>query len=187
MEIFLIVQYILNQQHLPNPPKDLSDSSTSFQEESQESVEIRFTIEPSGLYNEEQDTSSIGVSNMDRMVHKQDCSYYKTPQLAMGDSRSIGQITFMSSPSDEHSFWVKSSRTPEDTRILSRPLVDTPFRSNITGRLQSTTDCVDEQSNFVDLTDNISVLSDELDIIKDTSQEMEEVPFDEVITQVSGS
>ena len=100
------------------------------------------------------------------------------------------------------------------------PSVDTPFRSNITGRLQSTTDCVDEQSNFVDLTDDISVLSDELDndtdpgntsqqvhalmllsedkgsdkegsdnvfIEKETfSYDMEEVPFDEVITQVSG-
>ena len=37
------------------------------------------------------------------------------------------------------------------------------------------TNCVNEQSNFVDLTDNISVLSDELDIDKDpgnTSQEI---------------
>ena len=42
----------------------------------------------------------------------------------------------------------------------------------------------------MDLTDDISVLSDELDIIKDlsnTSQDIEEVPFDEAITQVSGS
>ena len=112
----------------------------------------------------------------DKTAPKQDCSYYKTPEMVMDDSRSIGQVTFMSSPSDEHSFWVKSSRTPEDTRILSRPSVDTPFRSDITGRLQSTMDCVDEQSNFVDLTDNISVLSDELDINKDpgnTSQEIQ--------------
>ena len=84
--------------------------------------------------------------------------------MVMDDSRSIGQVTFMFLPSDEHSFWVKSSRTLEDTRILSRPLVDTLFRSDITGRLQSTMDYVDEQSNFVDLTDDISVLSDELDI-----------------------
>ena len=87
--------------------------------------------------------------------------------MVLNDSRSIGQVMFMSSPSDEHSFWVKSSRTPENTRILSRPSVDTPIISDIMGRLQSTTDCVDEQSNFVDLTDNISVLSDELDINKD--------------------
>ena len=42
------------------------------------------------------------------------------------------------------------------------------------GRLQSTTDCVYEQSNFVDLTDDISVSSDKLDIIDlgNSSQEI---------------
>ena len=98
-----------DQRHLPDPPEDSPDSSTSFQEESQESVEIRFTIEPSGLYNEEHDTSSIEVSNMDRTIHEQDCSYYKTPQMVMDDSRSIGQVMFMSLSFDEYSFWVKSS------------------------------------------------------------------------------
>ena len=53
--------------------------------------------------------------------------------MVVDDSRSIGQVMFMSSPSDEHSFWVKSSRTPEDTRILSRPLVDTHLDPTLWG------------------------------------------------------
>ena len=43
------------------------------------------------------------------------------------------------------------------------------------GRLQSTTDCVNEQSNFVDLTDDISILSDELDINMDLGNSSQEI------------
>ena len=41
---FSLFSTSFDQRHLPDPPEDSPDSSTSFQEESQESVEIKFTM-----------------------------------------------------------------------------------------------------------------------------------------------
>ena len=58
-------------------------------------------MEPSRYYNSQQQDLNI-VSEQWDCLYQQDC--YTTPKMVIDDSRSIGQVSLISSPSDEHSY-----------------------------------------------------------------------------------